>query len=336
MPKWTGPLKGGITQSLLSKYLEDPYQFYLYAVLGLREPEKPEPNLIWGDVCHKGLELIVEKPYIMEEFTPEDWAGIYDGVEEHIHKQWPEAPITFLPSIKEMLTLYNDLYKQLYGPFIAEHKFNIPHTTTRGNQVTLRGKADGWNKENNILVEHKCKGRFDLIQTMRETPIDLQVNVYSFVLGTRTIIYDLIRIPDTQWSLPPKGQYQNPIQYIKSLYSTKEWGDFPIFIKKHKWIQQLVIQLNDEQVQHQIDTCINPLIDSLCDFWEYVNQSGFDHEDPKWYGPLFYKKPIRHFDPARTQSYKCSYWNYLTDTIDFDDLVPVNSFYAELDDDTGV
>ena len=52
---WKGPLEGGITQSLLTKFLECPYRFYLYAGLGLEQPGEPEPNLIWGDICHKGL-----------------------------------------------------------------------------------------------------------------------------------------------------------------------------------------------------------------------------------------------------------------------------------------
>ena len=148
---------------------------------------EPEPNLIWGDVCHKGLELLIEKKWERTEFTPEDWEEIYGGVEEHIKSDWPGAPITFLPSIKQMLTLYNDEYKQTYGEFITENKFQIEHTTPNGNLVSLRGKADGWNQEHKVLVEHKCKGKIDIQQTMRETPTDLQVNVYSYVLGTRTI-----------------------------------------------------------------------------------------------------------------------------------------------------
>jgi len=329
---WKGPLRGGITQSLLTRFLECPYRFYLYAGLGLEEPVEPEPNLIWGDICHKGLELLIEKKWERTEFTPEDWEEIYGGVEEHIKSDWPGAPITFLPSIKQMLTLYNDEYKQTYGEFVTENKFQVEHTTPNGNLVSLRGKADGWNQEHKVLVEHKCKGKIDIQQTMRETPTDLQVNVYSYVLGTRTIIYDLIRIPDTQWSLPPKRQYENPVSYIKSLYDKREWGDYPIFTKKHKWIQQMIIELNDEAVQQVMDETINPLIDKLCVYWDYVNQPNFDHDDPKFYNHIFYKTPIRHFDPSRTQSYKCSYWNLLTDSIGIEDLVPVKSFYAELDE----
>lgn len=333
--KWAGPLKGGVTQSLLTKFLECPYRFYLYAGLGLKEPEDPEPNLIWGDIGHKGLELLIEKPYERIEYTPEDWEEIYAGIDEHAYRNWPEAPITFLPSIKQMLTLYDDSYKQQYGNFVTELKFNVEHTTPAGNTISLRGKVDGYNEAHKVLVEHKCKGRIDIQQTMRETPTDLQVIVYSYVMGTRTIIYDLIRIPDTQWSLPPKTQYQNPVQYIKSLYDKRNWGDFPIFTKKHKWIQQVIVDLNDEHIEMCMAETINPLIDKLCIYWDYVSDPNFDYQNPAHYNHIFYKTPIRHFDPGRTQSYKCSYWNLLTDSIGMEDLVPVDSFYAELDEKDG-
>lgn len=329
---WKGPLHGGITQSLLTRFLECPYRFYLYAGLGLTEPGEPEPNLVWGDICHKGLELIIEKPYEISEFTPEDWAEVHQGIEEHQQRDWPGAPITFLPSIKNMITLYNDSYKQEYGKFVTENKFSIEHKTVGGNRVTLRGKADGWQEQNHVLVEHKCKGKIDIQQTIRETPTDLQVTVYSFVLGTRIIIYDLIRIPDTAWSLPPKRQYENPINYIRSLYTNREWDDFPINTKRHRWIQQVPIYVTDEQVQETMALTVDPLIDKLCNYWEYVSQPEFDHNNPKFYNHLFYRTPIRHFDPSRTQSYKCSYWNLLTGAIDMEDLIPVHSFYAELDE----
>jgi len=334
--KWRGPLEDGVTQSLLSKFLQCPYQFYIYAGLGLQEPSIPEPNLIWGDTFHKGLELSIEKPYRIEQFTPEDWEEIYRGVDEHIQRDWPTAPLTFPHSIKNMLPLYEDEYKLEHPNIHTEVKFKIPYTTASGNKVTLKGKADGIDAptgEADLLVEHKCKGRIDIAQTYYEIPVDLQVTIYCRVLGPRKVIYDLIRIPDTQWSLPPRGNTQKPSNYINDLYHSKYWGDFPITVKKKLWLQQTTIILDNETVERTMAETVDPLIDRLCLYWEYVSDPNFDWQNPKHFNHLFYKTPIRFFDPARTMSYKSPYWNFLVGQIDLDALCPVESFYAELDDE---
>lgn len=331
--KWQGPLIGGITQSLLSKFLECPYQFYIYAGLGLEEPKEPEPNLVWGDTFHRGLEHIIEIPYQLHEFTPEDWATTQEVVEHHLRDKWPMAPQTYCLSINHMLPLYDDSYKTEYGTFRTEQKLSHLHTTRTGNKVLLRGKADAVNVSNEILVEHKCKGKIDINQTYAESPYDLQVTMYSFILGTRTVIYDLVRIPDTQWSLPPKRQYESPKNYIKNLYFERAWGDFPVTKKKHLWLQQTTINLTDEQVELNMAEMVDPIIDKLCAYYDYVSDSNFDFQNPDHYNKLFYKTPIRHFDPARTASFKGPYWNHRVGALDLDCMVPVHSFYAELEDE---
>lgn len=336
--KWPGPLKGGVTQSLLSKFLEDPYQFYIYAGLGLEEPKDPEPNLVWGDTFHRGLEHVIAIPYQLNEFTPEDWAQTFEVVDTHLNEKWPMAPHTYALSIQHMLPLYDDSYKCEYGKFITEQKFQQEYTTRSGNLVSLRGKADGVQYLDNdtfgdVLVEHKCKGKIDINQTYAETPFDLQVTLYCKVFDTRTVIYDLIRIPDTQWSLPPKRQFESPKNYIKNLYYDRLWGDFPVTKKKHLWIQQTTINLTDEQIECNMAEMVDPIIDRLCMYYEYVSDSNFDFQNPSHYNHLFHKTPIRHFDPSRTASFKGPYWNHRTGNLDLEDMVPVNSFYAELDDE---
>ena len=54
-PLWKGPVIDGITQSMIGKFIQCPYRFYLYAILG-KVDNKPLPdNLIWGDVTIKVL-----------------------------------------------------------------------------------------------------------------------------------------------------------------------------------------------------------------------------------------------------------------------------------------
>lgn len=325
--KWPGPLEGGVTQSLINKFLECPLRFYIYAGLGLTDLRKPEPNLVWGDTCHIGLENLIEIPYQSIDFSDTDWEKIDKAVDEHMANEWPEAPANYAISIKNMLRLYDDSFK-MEGKFETELKFQEPYTTRSGNKITLRGKVDGISGD--VLVEHKCKGKIDANQTYLETPTDLQITIYAHVMNARRIIYDLIRIPDTQWSLPPRRKYERPSYYINSLYTERQWGDFPINQKKHLWIQQVDLHLTTEQIEKTLAETVDPIIDRLCLYYEYVSDPNFDWQNPDHYNHLFYRTPIRHFDPSRTQSYKCSYWDHLVGNIDLDDLVPIESYYPEL------
>lgn len=349
MSKWPGPYEGGITQSLLTRFLQDPYSFYIYAVLGLEEPEELHPNLVWGDTFHVGLEHLIEIPCTSDNFSPEDWGEIDNAVDSYINKEYPSAPDTYPFSIKEMLRLYNDNFKRDHAPFETEAKFKKEYKTSHGHTVTLRGKYDGVEVEHrekvqinettlkevvsygDTLIEHKAKGKIDPQQTKDEIPFDLQTNLYCLTSGCRHVIYDLIKIPDTAWSKPQRRAMQRPSSYVQDLYYNKQWGDFPIIQKKHLWVSQLHIHLTEESIQQYVERTIDPLIDLVCNYWEHVNDPNFDWQNPKCFNHLFYHTPIRHFDPAFTTSFKGPYWSYRTDQIDLDELRPVKSYYAELD-----
>ena len=70
-PAWAGPLVGGLTQSIINRYLDCPFRFYLYAVLGLEDPAPDKANLMWGSICHYGLEQIIKDPQPVREFSKE-------------------------------------------------------------------------------------------------------------------------------------------------------------------------------------------------------------------------------------------------------------------------
>ncbi len=338
--KWLGPLHGGITQSLINRFLECPYRFYLYAALGLEELGEPEPNLIYGDTAHKGLEHIIKRPYQIIDFTPDDWHDIDNEIDCHINNYWPMAPATFPVSIKRMIRLYDDSFKEEYGPFETEKEFAVPYTSIHGHKITLRGKIDALSTSSPYptpcIGEHKFKGRFETKYIRQEIQVDQQLMIYCFVSGARQGIYDTIKIPDTQWAKPPKRERERPTSYINSLYDDREWGDYPISRKRHLWISQVPFTLEDSDIHQYFQETVDPLIDLICTWYDYVQQPGFDPENPKFYNRIFYKTPVRHFNPSNTENYKCNYYNYLTKQITINDLVPVKAFYAELKGETPI
>lgn len=329
--KWKGPAVDGITQSMIGRFLQDPYQFYLYAGLGLEERHTPEPNLVWGCGFHKALELLIPKEKRIQDLEEDELEDTRKKVEAYLEYEFPGTPPTYAVSIMYMAQKYNDEYKE-GDSFATEIVFNSQYTTRLGREVILRGKLDGLNHDRTIMLEHKCKGRIDLQQTIAEVPYDLQVTMYALASKAGTVIYDLIRIPDTQYGMPLRRQQQSPNSYIKELYTSRSWGDFPVYSKPHLWLQQAYVYLEDEVIQENIDKTLNPIIEAMCQYYDYCSSSTFDWQNPKHYNEVFYKKPIRQFDPMLTPKFKGSYWNFMTGQLSLDELKPVKSFYGELEE----
>lgn len=356
--KWKGPEEDGITKSIIERFLgDDPYRCYLYFGLGLEEYTEPEKNLVYGSLGHVGLEHIIEKPYTIEEFEPEDWDQVFDAIKEYGHEEYPSAPPHYLYSLQEMLPLYDDSFKETYGRFVTELDFAVPYETASGRKVTLRGKVDGLqirpsasNKipaecnlserefkkipegfvPGTVLGEHKFKGKINPAQHRLEIPIDLQVGIYCYATGARRVVYDNIRIPDNQYSLPPRKSGQKWKGWIKDIYHTRAWGDFPVSKKRSLWINQQDIPITEENIETTFKYTVDPLIDWIWNWYEHCSQPGFDPDDPKFYGPYFWKKPARTFDAAKTMSFECNYYGLYTQQIGIDELVPIKGYYQEL------
>jgi hypothetical protein len=322
-------LDGGITQSLINSYLDCPFRFYLYTVLGLVDPENINPNLIYGSIAHRGLEHLVGHPTPVAEFSPPEKDELLEVIQNYTAKHYPSSPSTFPYSAYEMCLLYDDTFK-LEDTFKAEQKFQIPYITPKGNKVTLRGKVDG--QGTTKIVEHKFVGYNDPMTARLETPLDLQVNLYMYVTGTTECIYDKIQIPDTNKWAPQQRQSERAKAYAKRIFHDHYAKEYPISRNKHLWLDQFKFYRTEEQLQEYVDYVIDPHIDNICAYWEKVTDPNFDPNNPAHYDSLFWIKPIRTFDASRTEKYKCNYYNFIAGDYTLSNLVPAH-FYKELLDE---
>lgn len=346
--KWSGPLKGGITQSMLGKFLQDPYCFVLYYGLGLEEPQPLSQNLMWGNMFHKALEHVLPIPSQIKNFTETEKQQLFNILQDE-ERKYPHINATTLYSVMEMLELYPDEYKRNYA-ITTEMEFKVQHNT--GNhQVSLKGKIDGVgtlypnpfpevipSEPEHILIEHKSKESFDRQLFRSEISLDLQLNQYLYALNRttacNTVVYDNVRIPELQWNCPARQAGERHKAYISRLYHKPgSYGDYPVKPKHFVWVDQYIFIHPMSQVELFLKETLNPIIDSLCFMYEYTLSDSFDPTNPDCYNYMFHKRPLRLFDPARTSKFKKDYWSHLTGAIPLEGLTPVNQLFKELSDD---
>lgn len=325
--QWKGPLEGGITQSLISNYLTDPYTFVLYYGLGLEEASRDNQNLIWGTLAHLGLEIALKDKKPIPTILPEI---VHTITQES--KKWSYIDRGTIESIPRMLSLYNESFKHKHD-LNTEIQFKIPYRT-KLFEVSLMGKVDGLGPNletgQRVLVEHKCKDSCDFQLFRKEIHTDLQVNIYCFATETYRVIYDNILIPESQWNCPQPLVGERTSTWIERLYNSHKWGKFPVIKNKHEWLNQYLFILLPEEVDLYMKETVNPIIDNICMLYDYCSSDSFDPFNPECYNHLYYKKPLRLFDPSRTSKYQRNYWNHLTGQIPVESLTKTDKIFKEL------
>lgn len=319
---WSGPYTGGVTQSLMIRFQECPFRFYLYAYCGLQDPEPPQENLIWGDTFHKGLEHLVKGDSLHNSLH-----AMYD-----YHKaEYPLAPSTYIYTCMNMLKIfpiaeYNHWNK---SKIITEYKLK---SVLDG--ITYRGKVDVTDFER--LSDHKCKGSIDPMGVADELNTDLQMNLYTHILGCEHWQYDLIRIPESKYSgAPERKPGMSPEGYANHLFKTFNFPDkgYPIEQYRFLWMSSIPYTQPKHKNKLYYQQTIRPIAQKMERWWKYVNSPGFDPNNPECYNDIFYISPARMFDPSRTDKFKPHFHGILTEKQEFSDLVPVTSFYSELEEE---
>lgn len=328
--KWKGPVEGGITQSLIQKFLECPYCFVLYYGLGLEESTILNQNLLWGNLFHKGLEIALPRKENMIDIMPE----ILTVLKEE-QKQWPYINLSTIYSVRNMLLLYDESFKYEYDEIVTEKQFREQYRTkVRGVPCSLMGKIDGLatheESGRRVLLEHKTKGYYDKMSFRHEAEEDVQVNLYCHITDVREIIYDNILIPETSWNAPQPHVGERMEHYINRIYKLHKFGNYPVEKNSLHWLDQYSFSLEEEEHQLFMKTVIDPQIEAITMLYDYTNNDSFDPHNPDCYNHLFHKRPLRMFDPARTDKFKKNYYNLLTDQIGLENLVPVKELFKEL------
>jgi hypothetical protein len=333
VPSWKGPYKAGpqsgVTQSLLQRFAECPFKFYLYAYCGLRDPKPPHENLPWGSTIHKGLEVLIKGASLADAFQ-----AMFDYHTQH----YPERDLVEAYTAMEMLKLIDITpYRSWPDPVDAEvpisEEITIPPHSCSLPQRIIWGRGLMDVSAPNHLGDHKAKGNIYPEDTSRELGEDLQMNFYSYITEKEHWHYDLIKCPLSAWACPERRPGYSPEAFANSIFHkhTNNKYYFPIARHVPFWVNQVTFFQPRTTCERYFKQVIGPWCNRLCDWWEYVNHPSFDPNETTHYNTIFYKMPVRLFSAAKTDKFKGDYYDSIIEH-DYSNLVPVKSYFSELEE----
>ncbi len=214
-PLWQGPCGegklGGITQSMLVRFLSCRERFRLKYVLGLEPPDKWHHTFGYGNMWHvceeahaKGDDHLVPLlTHVQEMFKR------YPMQQDELTKWWNVCCVQFPEYVQHW---QNEPDVRNRTPLLQEQVFDVPYKLPSGRVVRLRGKWDSVDLINGdcncgadrsgpsaeahdhtcpakngvstgiYLQENKTKGDIDKSQVERQLKFDLQTMLYLVAL----------------------------------------------------------------------------------------------------------------------------------------------------------
>jgi hypothetical protein len=191
-PVWEGPtgegFNGGITFSLLSRFLNCRERFRLLVVEGLRGADSFNHRVEYGNLWH-----VCEEAHAANKSHLPALAAYcrrlcekYRMPQEQIDQWYNVCKIQF-PLYVDYWSKHPDVTART--PLLQEHVFDVPYSLPSGRTVRLRGKWDsvdliGTGKGAGIyLMENKTKGDIREGQIRRQLSFDLQTMLYLVALS---------------------------------------------------------------------------------------------------------------------------------------------------------
>ncbi len=248
-PLWRGPASaheyGGVTQSLLSRYLCCPERFRITTIEGLRPVEKFNHRIEYGNlwhcaeewyakVCEDGNDGAVDVALSKLADYASKLCQKYPLDQVQVHHWYDVCRVTF-PEYVRFWAAHPDVKART--PLMQEQVFDVPLPLPSGRTVRLRGKFDAvdligvGDNEGVWLFETKTKGDVDEVQLQRQMTFDLQTMLYLTAL-------EYVPCADLGTESPIKGVRYNvvrrPLSGGKGSIVRRK-GKAPQKLKSGKW-----------------------------------------------------------------------------------------------------
>lgn len=196
-PLWTGPSGigplGGITYSMLNRFLTCRERFRLYAIDGLKAREKFDHKIVYGNMWH----LCEEDLAANKDWNPRLLNYAKEMLDENPLDQ--EYVVKWYNTCTTQFLVYVDYWSKhpevvQRRPMLQEQVFDIQYPLPSGRVIRLRGKFDSVDWFDQLLFEewtfppglwvqeNKTKGTVDRVQLVRQLTFDLQTMIYVTAL----------------------------------------------------------------------------------------------------------------------------------------------------------
>lgn len=309
-PLWQGPEgegpNGGITQSLVSRWLSCKERFRVRAIEGWKGVDQFSKALEYGNmwhVCEESL-AVGGNPIVNNPIAEAPWARSlrlyctalsvkYPTQQEDID-HWYRACKTQFPIYVEYWKKHKDVEERT--PLMQEQIFDVPYELPIGRVVRLRGKFDsvdliGKGKSAGIyLQENKTKGDVDQGQIQQQLTSDLQTMMYLIALGQKDVTGDDYPIKGVRYNVvrrPFSGgkggikrhspTKSNPKGESKDEFYARLQSDY-FKAEPEYWFMRWKSEVSPEDVKRFRDECLDPLLEAICWWYDCQTKEGTARE----------------------------------------------------------
>ena len=306
-PLWQGPCAsgplGGITQSMLVRFLSCRERFRLKYVCGLEPPDKWNHRFGYGNMWHVCEEALAKGESNWRKYLQDHWMEMnrrYPIQQDEIAK-WAYVCNVQFPEYVGYWSKHPDVKKRT--PLMQEHVFDVPYNLPSGRVVRLRGKFDSVDLIDGsiYLQENKTKGIIDKLQVERQLKFDLQTMLYIIALqyGTsnvKGVRYNVVRRPLSGGKgniRPHAAKYTKttttPAESDEAFYERLR-RDY-IAAEPDYWFFRVCAEISVKDVEVFRQTCLDPLLETLCWWYDDVTGDG-KHEEEYYPPPMNYRTPF--------------------------------------------
>ncbi len=333
-PESTGP-NGGITQSLLSLFIMCRERFRVKTILGLGEANRFSHRLEYGQMWHTCEEALASQGGGGQLGLNDVWdlelkkygttlCQKYPLQQEQI-QHWYEVCKTQFPIYVGYWAKHRDVKERT--PLLQEEIFNVDYQLPSGRVVRLRGKWDsvdllGKPKVASIcLKENKTKADINEEQMKKQLLFDLQTMTYLVALQefkkqeevehktrlpenwyryhsrpVNKICYNVVRRPLSggRGSITQKKGSKNvEPETMEEFYA--RLADI-IRAEPEYFFMRWTVDITQSDIGKFKRLCLDPLLEAICDWWEFITTHLDDPFDPAGHG-IHWRTPYGLYNP---------------------------------------
>jgi hypothetical protein len=304
-PVWKGPTVDGITFSLLSRFLSCRERFRILTIKGIKPNPTFNPKASYGNMWH-----ICEEEYAADN----NWYH-FDQLKLYANELAAEYPqnhheiAKWYNVVKVQFPIYVDYWSrqpdnQHKQPIFQEEVFDVVYNLPSGRKVRLRGKFDSVDyiskgmMKGVWLQENKSKGDPKPLQIQRQLKFDLQTMLYLVVLQELISIHSLPISPQKDCVIkgvrynvirrPLSGGKGSIVQHKPTKKNPQGESSEDYYARLSQIIKDSPqdffmrwdVEINQKDIDNFKRKCFNPLLEQLCDWYDWVK----DGKDP-WRKP---------------------------------------------------